>query len=147
MRYSSLINFQFYYAVTAPLRHVRAVNSLGLLRALRTHAGFSDPRGHSLSALLSGRSRLGYPQLAIRTGKFGLSALLSFLFHRFSYRLYEFVITDKSTTITYLFFIPWVSGTFPRLHVTDAENLHSANPAYTLYPITVAVQLYPIAFG
>ena len=92
-------------------------------------------------------SRLGYPQLAIRTGKFGLSALLSFLFHRFSYRLYEFVITDKSTIITYLFSIPWVSGTFPRLHITEAENLHSANPAYTLYPITVAVQLYPIAFG
>lgn len=50
------------------------------------------------------RSCLGYPQLAIRTGEFGLSALLSFLFHRFSYRLYKLTITDKSTTITYLFY-------------------------------------------
>ena len=79
-------------------------------------------------------SCLGYPQLAIRTGEFGLSALRSFLFHRFSYRLYEFVITDKSTIIIYLFFHTMGFRHFPK--TTHNRSLKLAFGKPSLYLIS-----------
>ena len=78
------------------------------------------------------RSCLGYPQLAIRTGEFGLSALRSFLFHRFSYRLYEFVITNKSTIITYLFFHTMGFRHFPKTARNRSLKLAFGKPSLYL---------------
>ena len=130
------------------LRHVRVITPLGLLRALRTHAGFSGSKAIAAFSFppFMRHSWLGHPRLAMRLGKFGFSVSLSLRYHRFSYRLYGMIDNRQAHNHDLPFPYQRFQAIFLHRHITETGSLRSVNPTYTLYPINIAVQSHPIAF-
>ena len=130
------------------LRHVRVITPLGLLRALRTHTGFSGSKAIAVFFIppFAWRSCLGHPRLAMRLGKFGFSVSLSLRYHRFSYRLYGMIDNRQAHNHSLPFPYQRFQAIFLHRHITETGSLRSVNPTYTLYPINIAVQSHPIAF-
>ena len=92
-------------------------------------------------------SWLGHPRLAMRLGKFGFSVSLSLRYHRFSYRLYGMNDNRQAHNHNLPFPYQRFQAIFLHRHITETGSLRSVNPTYTLYPINIAVQSHPIAFG